>query len=154
MDFNLSNETDLLNNKIKEIQRYIVNIKEENNYSNRINIKLNMKYYFAENKTASDETKIPALEFSFQTIMKTHSGDKIYLPKVIVNSNEGRDEYSTMSFMNRLNHYKVLKYIVESIQEYLNSRNFIVEIVDISEEDKRLVSHRNSLRIFNKEIKK
>lgn len=152
MNFNLTNETDFLNNKIKEIQEYIIDLKKENNYSNKIFIKLCMNTYFAENKLSNKKLKIPSLEFSFKIIMRAHDGSKIYLPDVIVNSNEGSGEYTTMSFRHRLSHYKMLKYITETIQEYLNRRNFIVEIIDISEEDKKLVSYNNSLRVFSHSI--
>lgn len=154
MNFNLTNETYLLSSKIKEIQEYIINFKKENNYSNRVFIRLCMNYYFAEDKLSNKKNKIPSLEFSFKIIMITHSGDKIFLPNVIVNSNEDRKKYTTMSYRHRLNHYRTLKYIAETIQEYLNSKNFIVEIIDIPEEDKKLVTYNNSIRVSNKIMRK
>lgn len=149
MNFNLSDETNLLSNKIKEIQNYIIKTKEDNNYSNRVKIRLYTNYFFKNNNTS----KVPSLEIGFKIFMKTHEGASVELPKVIVNSNDGYNEYTTMSLIHRLNHYKTMVHITSSIQASLNSRNYIVEIIDIPECDKKLIPQGSSLRVYLKQIK-
>lgn len=151
--FNLTNETDLLNNKIKEIQQYIINLKDEKNYSNRIKINLYTDYYFAKDESSDKKGSMPSLEIGFKIKIKTHEGCYIELPKIVVNSNEGKNEYTTMSLMHRLNHYNTMIYIVNSIKEYLSDKNFIVEIIDIPEEDKKLIPKGNSLKIYVNQIR-
>lgn len=158
MEFNLTKETDALSDKIKEIQKYILEYKKENNLSCRLKIKLRMDICLPEDESSDKKSihknKIPYTEFSFQSVMLTHDGKKVYLPKVVVNSNKDRDAYTTMSFLHRLNHYHTLKYVTESIQKYLSSNNMLVEIIDIPESDRRLISSNSSIRVFYKEMRK